>query len=76
MSNVGQHFQSKYVGICPRCRSQYEANTFIVRIPDEEFTMGMPGKYAHADPNECTALDVLEGKPTKWDGSTLEDMGY
>lgn len=76
MSNEGVHFQSKYVGICPRCGTRFDVGTFVIRIPDEEYTMTSQGKYAHADPNECTNLDTVDGAPTKWDGSTEEAMGY
>lgn len=62
-------FLAKYPGTCHACKGPIEEGDPIEMWPVHA---GPKRTYRHIQP--CP--DTLDDKPTKWDGTSLEDMGY
>lgn len=59
-------FPAKFAGVCKECDKFISVGQEIFRLES--------GGYAHANPDECDGVGPT--KETKFQGTTLDDMGY
>jgi hypothetical protein len=64
-------FPAKYAGVCADCGGFFDAGEMIIMDLSND---GESKRYVHAV--EGDHLDPAKLKPTKFEGTTLEDMGF